>query len=480
MKLYYRESGKGQPMILLHGNGEDGAYFEEQIHYFSKRYRVIAIDTRGHGRSPRGTLPFTLGQFAEDLKEFLDGKKLKKVILLGFSDGGNIAVIFALRYPQYVDRMILNGANLTPFGVKAGVQALVVAGYGLCHICGAVNRVLKRPPNWPVNAEKPPEKPSKGQVMRAAAPVNTGERERYKGSLEQKTDLLGLMVKGPWIHQNELSRLKMPVLVIAGTDDMIKESHTRRICRSLPDGRLKLIEGNHFIALENSAEFNRAVASFLKKTEGSRTAIMKRLWSHRHPGRLDQEQGIDTAVLVPLLKKEGEYHILLEVRSDILKSQPGEVCFPGGAVEAGETKKEAAERETMEELGIYNSQIEMIAPLDVLITPANLSVYPFLALLKDYRGTYSSQEVDHTFTVPLKWLLEHEPERYQTDVVTEPGEDFPFDLIPGGEEYHWRKGKYDVLFYRYENTVIWGMTAKILHSFIKMYKRDMKQYIKWR
>lgn len=474
MKLYYRESGKGQPMILLHGNGEDGTYFEEQIHYFSKRYRVIALDTRGHGKSPRGTMSFTLGQFAEDLKDFLDGKKLKKVILLGFSDGGNIAITFALRYPQYVDRMILNGANLNPFGVKAGVQSLMVAGYGICQMCEAVNKVLKRPSGrWPKKTEIKPEAPAKGQVMRAAGSANAGERERYKGSLEQKKELLGLMVKGPFIHAQELSRLKMPVLVIAGTDDMIKESHTRKIFRSLPDGRLRLIEGNHFIASEKSAEFNRAVASFLWKTQGSKTAMMKRLWSYRHPGRLDEEQGIDSAVLVPLLKKEGEYSLLFEVRSDVLKSQPGEVCFPGGAVESGETKREAAIRETMEELGIYQSQIEMIAPLDILITPANLSVYPFLAELKDYRGTFSSAEVDHIFTVPLKWFLEHEPECYKTDVQTVPGEDFPFDRIPGGADYHWRVGKYDVLFYRYENTVIWGMTAKILHSFIEMYKRDM-------
>lgn len=453
MKLYYRECGKGQPMILLHGNGEDGTYFEKQIRFFSKKYRVIAIDTRGHGKSPRGTAPFTLEQFAEDLKNFLDEKKLRRIILLGFSDGGNIALTFALRYPKYVDRLILNGANLNPLGVIPSVQFPIAAEYGLC-------RLRSMAP-----------KPAAGKAVNAAKQPE--ERERYKGSLEQKTELLGLMVKGPWIHPSELEKLKMPVLIIAGTDDMIRASHTRQIHRAIPGSKLKLIQGDHFIASKKSAEFNHAVAAFLNATEGSMTMTMKRLWADRHPGRLDQEDGVDFSVLVPLVRKDGEYHLLFEVRSDVLKSQPGEVCFPGGAVERGETRKEAAVRETMEELGVYENQIDMIAPLDILITPANMGVYPFLAELKGYRKTFSADEVDHIFMVPLKWFLAHEPECYSTEVQTVPGKDFPFELIPNGEEYHWRKGKYKVMFYQYENQVIWGMTAKILHSFIRRCKEEM-------
>ena len=77
--LYCREAGEGELLVLLHGNGEDGGYFEKQIEYFRKTYRVIAVDTRGHGRSPRGNRPFTLEQFADDLKNFLDKRGLKKM-----------------------------------------------------------------------------------------------------------------------------------------------------------------------------------------------------------------------------------------------------------------------------------------------------------------------------------------------------------------------------------------------------------------
>ena len=168
MKLYYRECGKGQPMILLHGNGEDGTYFEKQIRFFSKKYRVIAIDTRGHGKSPRGTAPFTLEQFAEDLKNFLDEKKLRRIILLGFSDGGNIALTFALRYPEYVDRLILNGANLNPFGVTPSVQIPIAAEYGLCRLRRMAPKLL---------GEKMTVKKADGSAK------TPKERERYKGSL---------------------------------------------------------------------------------------------------------------------------------------------------------------------------------------------------------------------------------------------------------------------------------------------------------
>lgn len=440
MKLYYREEGKGQPMILLHGNGEDSTYFAGQIPFFSKRYHVIAVDTRGHGKSPRGTKPFTLLQFADDLKELLDRKGLKNVILLGFSDGGNIALLFALKYPGYVDRMILNGADLTPFGVRLPVQIPIVAGYA---------------------------------AAAALSPAAVCFPEKAKRELKRRRELLGLMAKEPWIRPEDLRRLRMPVLVIAGSDDMIRESHTKAICRALPNGRLRILEGSHFVASERPEAFNRAVAAFLRQTEGGEAARMKRLWANRIPGILDRKNVTEFAVLVPLVRKDGEYHVLFEVRASKLKSQPGEVCFPGGAVEAGETSRAAAVRETVEELLVSRSQIEPLAPLDILFTPGNLTVRPFLAILKEYKGTFSTDEVERVFTVPIRWFASHEPECFRADVVTVPREDFPFGLIPDGREYNWRKGRYDILFYQYGENVIWGMTAKILSSFIAMYRDDI-------
>lgn len=223
ISLYYEKRGAGEPLVLLHGNGEDGSYFLHQMEAFSREFLVYALDTRGHGRSPRGSAPFTISQFAEDLLAFLDEQGLKRVNLLGFSDGGNIALTFALRHPERVRRLVLNGANLTPRGVKAWVRLPIVLGYQIA------SRL--KSPKARTNAE-----------------------------------MLGLMVHEPQIPPSELAGLMMPVLVIAGTRDMIREDHTRLMAREIPGARLALIPGNHFIARRNPAAFNRAVWSFFQET----------------------------------------------------------------------------------------------------------------------------------------------------------------------------------------------------------------------
>ena len=221
--LNYLEQGAGAPLVLLHGNGESLDYFAHQIAYFSHDYRVIAVDTRGHGHSPRGTAPFTLTQFARDLEELLDALKLKRINLLGFSDGGNIALRFTLDHPQRVERLILNGANLDPRGVKAVVQLPIVLGY---------------------------------QTARCFAKHSIGAR--------RKAELLGLMVREPHVAPLELTRLQMPVLVIAGQRDMIKETHTRLIAEHLPNGQLAILPGDHFLANKNPVAFNAVVERFLQ------------------------------------------------------------------------------------------------------------------------------------------------------------------------------------------------------------------------
>jgi pimeloyl-ACP methyl ester carboxylesterase len=223
IQLHYTEQGTGQSLILLHGNGEDGSYFVHQIDHFSKTCRIIALDTRGHGQSPRGEKPFSIQQFAEDLRDFMDEKNIGKATLLGFSDGGNIALTFALKYPERVEKLILNGANLFPSGVKPLYQWPIEVGY----------RMAKR-------FAKKDEKARKNAEM------------------------LGLMVNEPHIEPSELSRLTMPVLVMAGTKDMIKESHTKLIYSSLPNAKLEIIKGDHFVANKNPEAFNAAVEGFIR------------------------------------------------------------------------------------------------------------------------------------------------------------------------------------------------------------------------
>ena len=222
IQLNYVERGAGDALILLHGNGERLDYFSGQMDFFAKSYRVIALDTRGHGASPRGSAPFTIRQFAEDLRAFMDEQNIDSAHILGFSDGGNIALSFALKYPRRVKKLILNGANLDPLGVKLHVQIPIVLGYHLARLFAG-----KRP------------------------------------EARKKMELLGLMVNEPRFAPQDLRRLELPALVIAGDRDMIRDRHTRLIADSLPNARLAILKGNHFIANQNPEEFNRVVAEFL-------------------------------------------------------------------------------------------------------------------------------------------------------------------------------------------------------------------------
>lgn len=84
IELYYQEKGHGEPFIFLHGNGENGFYFQNQIDYYQSKYRVIALDTRGHGKSPRGNAPFTIEQFSDDLYDFMKAHQISNSVILGF------------------------------------------------------------------------------------------------------------------------------------------------------------------------------------------------------------------------------------------------------------------------------------------------------------------------------------------------------------------------------------------------------------
>jgi len=222
IRHFYMEKGQGEPLILLHGNGEDCGYFQGQIDAFSRHYHVYAIDTRGHGKTPRGDMPFTIRQFADDLLGFMDAHRIGRAHLLGFSDGGNIAMVFAIRYPERVNRLILNGANLCADGVRRTTQIPIEIGY----------RIAKR-------------------------------FAKKSGPAGRKAEMLGLMVNDPNVAPEELAGIQAKTLVIAGTRDMIRREHTRLIAESIPSASLVFIKGNHFIAARHPGEFNRAILGFL-------------------------------------------------------------------------------------------------------------------------------------------------------------------------------------------------------------------------
>lgn len=200
------------------------------------------------------------------------------------------------------------------------------------------------------------------------------------------------------------------------------------------------------------------------------------------------------AVMIPLIRIKGEWNLLFEVRAKNIV-QGGEICFPGGRVEEGEEAEDAAVRETMEELQISRSQIDVICPMFQLTGPGGTEIFSYLGMLGMAAGDdskydrenhntssgegskelssllqrgFSNDEVAEVFSMPLVWFREHLPEAYKAEMVTEPGPDFPFEILPEGENYRFRPVPRTFYFYKTEYGPLWGMTAQIVHAAIPL------------
>lgn len=221
---YFPADPQAPTLILLHGNGENHTYFVKQIPAFSPHFRLVLMDTRGQGQSTGGDGELNFSVFAADLLALMDHLQIAKAHLLGFSDGGNLALTFALAHPERVQSLILNGANLEPGGVKLSTQLPIVLGYGCCRLLSPFSH-----------------------------------KARQNGAV------LGLMVNHPHIPPQALAVLTMPALVIVGERDMIRDRHSQLIARSLPNAQfVRIPGGDHFCAAKCPEVFNHAVLSFLQ------------------------------------------------------------------------------------------------------------------------------------------------------------------------------------------------------------------------
>lgn len=200
----------------------------------------------------------------------------------------------------------------------------------------------------------------------------------------------------------------------------------------------------------------------------------------RRAARIDKADRLwDAAVLLPLIETAEGPSLLFEVRAEGLGWQPGDVCFPGGRFECGDDNFcQTAVRETCEELGITEKQIEICGELDYLVTHMGPIIHPFVGRLANGISLKCNQdEVAEIFTVPLKFLLNYQPRIAHMELANRATEDFPFDLLPRQpREWHKRKG-YDIYFYEYQGHVIWGLTARILQGFLKRFNGELRANI---
>ena len=175
------------------------------------------------------------------------------------------------------------------------------------------------------------------------------------------------------------------------------------------------------------------------------------------------------AVLAPLVELEGRLHLLYEVRAESLRRQPGEVCFPGGRLEPGETPREAALRETAEELGISQKSIRVLGPLDYMHHQGVFVMYPFLGVLSQeayHAIRCTPSEVKEVFLVPVDHLASHPPFVYEYQMIPDVGDDFPYDKVRFSQGYSFSPGRAEIPIYEYEDRVIWGITGRITRSLL--------------
>ncbi|WNF37511.1 CoA pyrophosphatase [Bacillaceae bacterium IKA-2] len=200
---------------------------------------------------------------------------------------------------------------------------------------------------------------------------------------------------------------------------------------------------------------------------------------NRETGILGSSDSMKSAVILPLVYVNQELSILFEVRSKTLSKQPGEICFPGGKIDPiDENAQAAAVRELSEEIGIAINAVEIVAPLDILVTPFRGIIYPFVGILKNLEDIkINPNEVDHIFTVPLSFFRNYQPQKHTMRMKFETGEGFPLKKIANNKQYSTnRYSDFSESFYYYKEYVIWGLTARILTHFIEiMVQSDKKK-----
>lgn len=175
------------------------------------------------------------------------------------------------------------------------------------------------------------------------------------------------------------------------------------------------------------------------------------------------------AVLVPFVELEGQTHLIFEVRSKNVR-QGGEVCFPGGAMEPGETPIQCALRETEEELSIPAGEITVLGESDFLANQENFLLRPVLGVVSEagYGAIRPSKaEVAQVFTVPLRFFYETAPQIWHYDLEAKVPADFPYETVGISRDYPWRGGRVSVPIWTYEGHIIWGMTGRILRDLTK-------------
>lgn len=228
--IWFSSYGDGPAVILLHGGmGHSGNFGKQVAAIAAAGYRVVVVDTRGHGHSTRGSLPLSYALFASDLEAVMDALDLASASIVGWSDGADTGLILALRNPAKVDRLFFFACNVDPSGTKD------------LEFTDVLGRCIAR----------------HTEDYEALSPV---------GDFDQLgDDLAELQSTQPNLSQQQLASVQVPVVVALGEhDEFITRSHAEYLARSIPGARFELLEGvSHFAPIQRPQQFTDSVLRFL-------------------------------------------------------------------------------------------------------------------------------------------------------------------------------------------------------------------------
>ncbi len=225
VSLYYETYGTGTPLLLVHGNGASIGSLAAQIEFFKKRYKVIAMDSRDHGRSADSDGPLNYETMTDDLAALIDHLKLQPVDVIGWSDGGIESLLLGVRHPGKVKRIVSMAPNLNP-----GMNAIY--------------------------------KESEEMIRSILASTPDSERDTPAGRRALK--VAGMMLKEPNIDPTQLERITAPTLVLAGDHDMIRTEHIVEIFSHLRNAQLAIFPNStHMVPFDDPELFNTTIERFL-------------------------------------------------------------------------------------------------------------------------------------------------------------------------------------------------------------------------
>jgi pimeloyl-ACP methyl ester carboxylesterase len=236
-RIWYAEWGgrsKAIPVLLLHGGFGNSNYFGKLIPVLVDHgYRVIAMDSRGHGRSTRSDAPYSYHLMAEDVIGLLNALKIARVSVVGWSDGGIIGLDLALNYADRLAGLFTFAANADVSGGQDGFDKTPVFAAYLRRVPEEYRRLSPTPDQW----------------------------DSFSAAIGKMWETQ------PAFSADQLRSLEVPTVIADGEyDEAVRPEHTRYMASSIPGARLVILSNvSHFAMLQNPQKFNAAVLEFLRE-----------------------------------------------------------------------------------------------------------------------------------------------------------------------------------------------------------------------